>query len=151
MDITAQDSVSAGFEEYAWDALLLAPMDAGCVAFIVQTADVKFMVKTFARLAHSPQSTYRANRKFLYLPSRQITDDEFENIIKQTFEMREMDFMPDLVVAKLTTERRATPSSSCGPRLLRGESKIGIREMRLFNILSSCIKLTANFSYRVSA
>lgn len=103
--------MDAGFEEYVWDAFLLAPMDAGCLAFIVQTNDVLFMVKTMARLAHSPQSTYRVNRRFLYLPSRHIPDDAFETIIKQLFPTREMDFMPDLVVAKLTETEQTSESS----------------------------------------
>jgi hypothetical protein len=142
----ARNSVLAGFEEYTWDVFFLAPMDAGCLAFIVQTTDVMFMVKTFARLMHSPQSTYRANRKFLYLPSRHIPDDVFDTIITEMFATREMDFMPDLVIAKLITDPRATPGSSGSAGLLTGECKIGLRKMRKFNIRSSCTKLIANLS-----
>jgi hypothetical protein len=96
-----------------------------------------FMVKTFARLMHCPQSTYRANRKFLYLPSRQIPDDVFEEIIKELFTTREMDFMPDLVIAKLKTEHRATPGSRGSTGLLTGESEMNLRQMRKSNIRSS--------------
>jgi hypothetical protein len=128
------NSVPAGFEAYTWDTFLLAPMDAGCLAFIVQTNDVMFMVKTFARLAHCPQSTYRANRRFLYLPSRQIPDDMFEGIIKELFATREMDFMPDLVIAKLISGSAA---------LLAGECRVGLQQTRRFNIRSSNIKLKA--------
>jgi hypothetical protein len=140
----ARNSVPAGFEQYTWDAFLLAPMDAGCLAFIVQTNDVMFMVKTFARLMHCPQSTYRANRKFLYLPSRQIPDDKFDKLIKEMFATREMDFMPDLVIARLKTDPRARPGSSGSAGLLTGECKIGLGQMRRFNVSSSCAELIAN-------
>jgi hypothetical protein len=99
-------------------------MDAGCLAFIVQTADVNFMVKMFARLAHCPQSIHRANRKFLYLPSQQTPDEAFEINLQQMFATREMDFMPDLVVAKLITE----PDSRVRTRLLTGKCKRVLRQ-----------------------
>jgi hypothetical protein len=99
------------------------------MAFVVETADAHFMVKTFARLAHCPQSTHRANRKFLYLPSGQAPDDAFESSLKQMFATREIDFMPDLVVAKLVTGRGVMPLSSTTTRLLTGECKMGLRQM----------------------
>jgi hypothetical protein len=83
----------------------MAPSDAGCLAFIIQTSDVKFMVQTFARLAHSPRSMYRANRKFLFVPSRDMEDTVFETGVKEVFSIRERDFFPDLVIAKLVAER----------------------------------------------
>ncbi|PSN57733.1 Ionotropic receptor 41a9 [Blattella germanica] len=86
------------FEGYDWDTLFLVPINSGCLAFIVQTSDIKFMVKTFARLFHTPKSIYRSNRKYLYLPAKNV---DFENVIKDLFQMREIDFMPDLVLAKL--------------------------------------------------
>jgi hypothetical protein len=122
MKMMIWNSVDSGFETYTWDTFFLAPMDAGCLAFIVQTKDVRFMVKTMARLAHSPQSTYRANRRYLYLPSRRISDNAFETIIKEMFPTREMDFMPDLVIAKLT-EIEVTSESSCSTVLCTGECK----------------------------
>jgi hypothetical protein len=93
------------FETYAWDKFFMAPIDAGCLAFIVQTSDVKFMVQTFARLAHSPRSIYRASRKYLFVPSRYIEDTIFETGVKEVFSIRETDFMPDLVIAKFVAER----------------------------------------------
>jgi hypothetical protein len=114
-------SFESGFEEYAWDTLLLAPMDAGCLAFVVQTVDVLLMVQTFARLAHSPQSTYRANRRYLYLPSKQIPDDMFETLIRELYETREMDFMPDVVIAKLINGNKYTSQTSGTAVWLTGE------------------------------
>jgi len=87
-------------------------MEAGCLAFIVQTVDVGLMVKTFARLTHSPRSTYRANRRYLYLPSQQIPDDLFERLVRELYQTREMDFTPDVVVAKLVDERKYTSQTS---------------------------------------
>ncbi|PSN57730.1 Ionotropic receptor 41a14 [Blattella germanica] len=89
------------FEEYAWESFLLPPLDAGCLAFVIQTSNITFMVKSFARLAHSPKSTYRANRRFLYLPASETPGSLFESHIKDLYVKREMDFMPDIVVAKL--------------------------------------------------
>lgn len=83
----------------------MAPIDAGCLAFVVQTSDVKFMVQTFARLAHSPRSIHRANKKYLFVPSRDVEDAIFETGVKNVFSMREIDFMPDLVIARFVAER----------------------------------------------
>jgi hypothetical protein len=49
----------------------------------------------------------------------------FEEMIKDLFATREMDFMPDLVIAKLKTEHRAKPGSSDSAGLLTGECKNG--------------------------
>jgi len=96
-------------------------MDAGCLAFIVQTVDVRLMVKTFARLTHSPRSTYRANRRYLYLPSKQIPDEMFERLIKELYQTREMDFMPDVVIAKLVNEYKDTSQANGIVMWLTGE------------------------------
>jgi len=96
-------------------------MDAGCLAFVVQTVDVWLMVKTFARLTHSPRSTYRANRRYLYLPSEHIPDDMFERLIRELYEAREMDFMPDVVIAKLVNEHKDTSQTSGRVVWLTGE------------------------------
>jgi hypothetical protein len=54
----------------------------------------------------------------------------FDKIIKEMFATREMDFMPDLVIAKLITEHRAKPGSRGSAGLLTGECKMGLREMQ---------------------
>ena len=119
--MTMLEYFETGFEEHAWDKLLLAPMDAGCLAFIVQTVDVRLMVKTFARLTHSPRSTYRANRRYLYLPSKQIPGDMFETIVRELYQTREMDFTPDVVIAKLVNEHKDTSQTSDTAVWLTGE------------------------------
>jgi hypothetical protein len=101
-------STETDFEEYAWDSFILTPMDAGCLAFIIQSSDFKFVVQTFARLDHSPKSTHRANRMYLFLPSFDFPENVFEAGIKELYQMRQMDFMPDLVIAKLITEHNIT-------------------------------------------
>jgi hypothetical protein len=83
-------------------------MDAGCLAFVVQTRNLKLLVQTFARLAHSPRSTHRANRMYLFLPSVDFPENIFEADIEDLFRMRQIDFMPDLVIAKLTKEDNMT-------------------------------------------
>jgi ABC-type thiamine transport system substrate-binding protein len=56
MKITYAISTETDFEAYARDTLFLAPMDAGYLAFILQTSDLKLIVRTFARLASDTQS-----------------------------------------------------------------------------------------------
>jgi hypothetical protein len=108
MKITHALSTETDFEAYSWDTFLLAPMDAGCLAFIVQTSDLKLIVRTFARLAHSPRATHRANRMYLILPSVQLPENIFEANIKELYHMRQMGFMPDLVIAKFVTQQNMT-------------------------------------------
>ena len=93
------------FETYSWDSLLLEPINAGCLAFIVQTDDVAFMMRSFDRLFHTPKSVYRANRKYLYIPTKMTSDEHFEQIVKESFSIREMDYMPNIVLAKLEVEK----------------------------------------------
>ncbi|KAJ9599191.1 hypothetical protein L9F63_010322, partial [Diploptera punctata] len=100
------------FEEYAWESLILPAMDAGCLGFIIQTSDVTFIVKTFSRLSHSPKSTYRANRRFLYLPANINPQRELHNVINQLYSQREMDFMPDMVIANLTVQHHLNTTKS---------------------------------------
>lgn len=115
MKITYAISTETDFEAYAWDTFFLAPMDAGCLAFIIQTSDVKLTVRTFARLAHSPRATHRANRMYLILPSVELPENIFEANIRELYRMRQMGFMPDLVIAKFVTEQnRMHGESSTG-------------------------------------
>jgi hypothetical protein len=83
-------------------------MDAGCLAFIAQTRDLKLIVRTFARLAHSPRATHRANRMLLILPSVELPENIFEAKIKELYHMRQMGFIPDLVIAKFVTQHNVT-------------------------------------------
>jgi hypothetical protein len=108
MKITYAISTETDFEAYTWDTFFLAPMDAGCLAFIVQTSDVKLTVRTFARLAHSPRATHRANRMYLVLPSAELPENIFESSIEEMYRMRQMDFMPDFVIAKFVTAQNLT-------------------------------------------
>jgi hypothetical protein len=117
--VTCATSTETDFEQYAWDTFLLAPMNAGCLAFVVQTRDLKFTVDTFARLAHSPRTTHRANRMYLLLPSVPLPEAILEADVKELYHMRQLDFMPDLVIARLVTGRTATHTG-----LSSGESAI---------------------------
>ena len=98
----------ADFEEYPWDTFFLSPMNAGCLAFVVQTRNLKLLVQTFSRLAHSPRSTHRSNRMYLFLPSVDLQENVFEADIYDLFHTRQMDFMPDLVIAKILKENNMT-------------------------------------------
>jgi hypothetical protein len=106
--MTCAISTETDFEEYAWDTFLLVPMNAGCMAFVVQTRDLKFAVRSFARLAHSPRTTHRASRKYLLLPSAPLPEKILEANIREVYHMRQMGFMPDLVIARLVTEQNVT-------------------------------------------
>ena len=60
------------------------------------------MIEAFPRMFHSPKSVYRANRKYLYLPIG--STNMSEELIGEIYSMRQMDFMPDLVMAVIVNE-----------------------------------------------
>ncbi|KAJ9599187.1 hypothetical protein L9F63_010318, partial [Diploptera punctata] len=102
--------LNAEFEEYPWEQPLLEPINAGCLAFIIQTTQIQLMIKTFPRMFHSPKSIYRANRKYLYLPieNNLMPEYVYEKTVQEIFSMREMDIMPDIVFAKILDGRNKT-------------------------------------------
>ncbi|PSN57697.1 Ionotropic receptor 41a11 [Blattella germanica] len=104
--VKSSEQLDTEFEGYVWEERLLQPINDGCLAFIVQTSELRSMMRAFPRLFHSPKSVYRANRKYLFLPigNELNTSDSFEETIVDVFSMREMDFMPDVVIAKLLVD-----------------------------------------------
>ena len=96
----------AEFEEYPWEDKILKSINVPCLGYVIQTSNIKWMVKSFARMYHNEKALQRFNRTFLYLPVVTIlmSDAEFEDHINEVFRMREMDLMPDLDIIKLTKE-----------------------------------------------
>jgi hypothetical protein len=45
---------------------------------------------------------------YLLLPSVEVPENIFEANIKELYHMRQMDFMPDLLIAKFVTEQNMT-------------------------------------------
>lgn len=78
------------------------------MAFVVQTRNLKLLVQMFTRLAYSPRSTHRSNRMYLFLPSVDFPENVFEADKQDLFHTRKMDFMTDLVTAKLLNEDSMT-------------------------------------------
>jgi hypothetical protein len=99
----------------------LAPLNAGCLAFVVQASDLKFIVRTFSRLTHSPRTTHRANRMYLLLPSVPLPEHIFEADINELYRMRQLGFMPDLVIAKFVMGQNVTH-----PGYSSGESHVAV-------------------------
>jgi len=86
-----------------FEEILIGSLNAGCPVYVIQVSNPKAVIHCFARA--SRRAMFRANRQYLFLPVVQEGSDisnsssiELENI----FTMKEMDYMPDLVVARIT-------------------------------------------------
>jgi hypothetical protein len=86
-----------------FEELLIDSLNAGCPIYVIQVSNPKAVIHCFARA--SRRAMFRANRQYLFLPvvkvGSNISDSsgmKEENI----FAMNEMDYMPDLVVARVT-------------------------------------------------
>jgi hypothetical protein len=97
LDYASLDNGTLKFEE-----ILIDSLNAGCPVYVIQVSNPKAVIHCFARA--SRRAMFRANRQYLFLPvvkeGSDIPDSsnmEVENI----FTMKEMDYMPDLVVARV--------------------------------------------------
>jgi hypothetical protein len=86
-----------------FEKLLIDSLNAGCSMYVIQVSNPKAVIHCFARA--SRRGMLRANRKYLFLPVVKVGSNvsgssnmKVENI----FTMKEMDYMPDLVVATVT-------------------------------------------------
>nr|CAD7440683.1 unnamed protein product [Timema bartmani] len=80
------------------DHSILKALDASCEAFIIQLAEPETFIRKLLKLYK--KATQRRNRKVLLLPEAASKDAQSsDNVLK----MKELTFLPDLVVAKLNT------------------------------------------------
>lgn len=90
----------------AFERLLIESLNAGCPAYVIQVSNPKPVIHCFARA--SRRAMFRANRQYLYLPILQgstiydIPDMNADDI----FTMKEMNYMPDLVVARIVLQNK---------------------------------------------
>ena len=96
------------FEEYPWDTFFV--VTNGCRLIGVRCSDEEPEVacSEFARLTYSLRSTHRSNRMYLFLRSVDFLENVFEADKQDLFHTRKMDFMTDLVTAKLLNEDSMT-------------------------------------------
>ena len=77
-----------------FESLLINTFNAGCPLFVIQVTNPKAVVNCLAR--SSRRAEYRMNRQYLFLPS-----PENKTNMDDIFSMKEMDYMPDVVIAKI--------------------------------------------------
>lgn len=108
LNYASLDSGTLKFEE-----LLVDSLNAGCPMYVIQVSNPKAVIHCFSRASRRAMS--RANRQYLFLPVVKEGSDipksssmKVENI----FTMKEMDYMPDLVVARVTPNMNKTKANT---------------------------------------
>lgn len=105
----SEESETLQKETKAFDNIMVKLLDQGCSSFIIQVNNPKRMVEYFYR--SSRKSTSRSNKRYLYLPPF-AGYDTANHDVPRIFGMKEMDVMPDLVIAKPVTNDE-TVNGSC--------------------------------------
>ena len=88
-----------------FEELLIDSLNAGCPMYVIQVSNPKAVIHCFARA--SRRAMFRANRQYLFLPvvkeGSGISDSSNSSSmnVENIFTMKEMDYMPDLVVARV--------------------------------------------------
>jgi len=107
LDYASLNDGTLNFEE-----LLIESLNAGCPMYVIQVSNPKAVIHSFARA--SRRAMFRTNRQYLFLPVAKegsnishSSNMEVENI----FTMKEMDYMPDLVVARVA-QNMNTPKAN---------------------------------------
>jgi hypothetical protein len=88
-----------------FEELLIDSLNAGCQMYVIQVSKPKAVIHCFARA--SRRAMFRANRQYLFLPvvkeGSDISDSSSSSMeVENIFKMKEMNCMPDLVVARVT-------------------------------------------------
>lgn len=89
------------------DKIILEGLDKKCLGIIIQVSDPVQMVLTVTEL--SRRSMARANRRILFLPPDAPSPDmqmQYSRSVDDVLMMKEMDFFPDLVMARYQTGDR---------------------------------------------
>jgi hypothetical protein len=147
------DYASLNNETLNFETLLIDSLNAGCPIYVIQVSNPKAVIHCFARA--SRRALFRANRKYLYLPALQdgftFSDNTGMNP-KDIFTMKEMDYMPDLVVARIMQNEyigneikddcRFTICNDIDPKTMRfGSNCTGSNPSKFLGALSSEIKI----------
>lgn len=89
------------------EKLMLVAMEENCLGIIIQVSDPVLMVSAVSELSRKSQT--RANRRLLFLPPTSpsaVIRRQFSQAVVDLLKMREMDFFPDLVIARFQTRDR---------------------------------------------
>jgi hypothetical protein len=89
------------------EKLMLVAMEEKCLGIIIQVSDPVLMVSAVTELSRKSQT--RANRRVLFLPPSSTSAAirrQFSQAVVDLLKMREMDFFPDLVIARFQTRDR---------------------------------------------
>ena len=89
------------------EKLMLVAMEDKCLGIIIQVSDPVLMVSAVSELSRMSQT--RANRRLLLLPPSSPSAAirrQFSRAVADLLKMREMDFFPDLVIARFQTRDR---------------------------------------------
>jgi len=108
LNYASLDSGTLKFEE-----LLVDSLNAGCPMYVIQVSNPKAVIHCFARA--SRRAMYRANRHYLFLPVvKEGSDipDSSSMKVENIFTMKEMNYMPDLVVARVTSNMNKTKANA---------------------------------------
>ena len=100
--------VNTGAEMYnVTEKLMLVAMDEKCLGIIIQVSDPVLMVSAVSELSKRSQTP--ANRRLLFLPpnsSSAAIRMQYSRAVDDVLKMREMDFFPDLVIARFQNRER---------------------------------------------
>jgi hypothetical protein len=108
LNYASLDGGTLEFEE-----LLIESLNAGCPIYVIQVSNPKAVIHCFARA--SRRAMFRENRQYLFLPVLKEDSDIPESSsvkVENIFTMKEMDYMPDLVVARITLNMNQTKANT---------------------------------------
>jgi hypothetical protein len=143
-----------------FEGLLIESLNAGCPMYVIQVSNPKAVIHCFARA--SRRAMFRANRQYLYLPVVQepsAVSDSTDISIEDMFTMKEMDYMPDLLVAKvvrnedkaneIVVDDRCKRCNDACPKTLDfcGRNNLEQRECTRSNSLN--IEGTVSYEFRI--
>jgi hypothetical protein len=89
------------------EKLMLVAMEEKCLGIIIQVSDPLLIISAVSELSRKSQT--RANRRLLFLPPispSAAIRRQFSRAAVDLLKMREMDFFPDLVIARFQTRDR---------------------------------------------
>jgi len=88
------------------EKIILKSLDEKCLGLIIQVSDPVRIIQTVTKLLK--MATTRANRRFFFLPLEAATGthNQYSLAVDNVFRMREIDFYPELLVARFQTRKR---------------------------------------------
>jgi hypothetical protein len=94
-------------ENYSITEITLRALDEKCHGLIIQVSDPVQVMLTVIKLSRI--SLTRTNRRFLFVPPGTLatnTNRQYSLAVDDMLKRREMDFFPDLVMARFETRKR---------------------------------------------